>query len=199
MKSVIAGVLGLCVSACAPLPSAPSATPGAAIARMDTVVSRLEARSPECRMTRTLDGRAVCDNRPQRQDLVIAPPATTVMAEDTARAPTAAQPNTTEPALLPGQYLVIGSFSRLENALYWANFNADFGTEVQRVSVREPAMYRVVVGPLAANVTLPMQAILSAVGVGNSWQLAVCGEPGLHDRNGCVALPAANLAATAPL
>ena len=116
--------------------------------------------APDCRLRRTLDGRAVC---------------TTALPAAAATANLGPLPEApADIALAAGRYVVIGSFEELDNAVDWAGLNADFGAGIQRAPSFEPTMYRVLIGPLERTDGELMQAILDSVGVAESWQLSVC-------------------------
>jgi len=147
-----------------------------------TVTSRLEARNPACKVRRALDGRAIC-----------APNVALAKSADKPALKPIATPRVEHvDGLLPGEYLVIGSFNERQNAMNWASFNADFGTDVQPVPHLHSGMYRVVVGPLQSENTVPMREILAAVGAGNSWRLEVCGPTSVTPQ--CESITAAKLA-----
>jgi hypothetical protein len=169
MKSVVISLLAILCCACAQTSvrdtHQPHAAASAEPARMDAlVVSRLNAEHANCRIVRALDGRAICATRPAPANI-----RQIVSVAGTAEA----RPRDIAQALAAGDYLVIGSFSKLENATRWARYNADFGTTVQPIAHHGATMYRVVVGPLEGANSALMRDILSVVGLDDSWQLAM--------------------------
>ena len=98
----------------------------------------------------------------------------------------------------PGQYLVIGSFSDRDNAARWAEFNAEFGTEIYVANLARRPLYRVVVGPLEdTDSSAILREIFSAVGLTGSWQIAICG--GSASRDACPDLDDAGLTRVAEI
>ena len=189
MRSSIIAIFGLLGIGCAQTAVVDTTSPDPALSAqhiptMETVTSRLEAKTAGCEVVRALDGRAIC--------------AATSLPHPTA-APGDSSPSSDHDrddqwVLPPGEYLVIGSFAEHQNATNWAKFNADFGTDVQRVTRQKSAMYRVVVGPLEQDNTGPMREILTAVGAGPSWRLAVCPHSGGTADMACTLLGAEKLA-----
>ena len=196
MRSSIVAIFSLLVISCAQNAVVDTALPitpepvldTREIPTMETVTSRLEAKTTACEVVRALDGRVICAGA------TVPPPAA---ATTTAPGPRSSSGNFDgdhHRTLASGEYLVIGSFAERQNATNWANFNADFGTDVQRVPHRESTMYRVVVGPLEQDTTGPMREILAAVGAGTSWRLAVCTHPGGPADAACALLGSEKLA-----
>ena len=126
-------------------------------ARSDSIDATPTDTGKPCRVVRALDGHVVCARHEHRSVLRQAP----------------AQQQPRHPA--QGYYVVIGSFGDEQNATNWARFNRDFGTEVQRVALSEPAVYRVLVGPLSVAESHIMREILQTVGLDGTWRTAVCG------------------------
>lgn len=123
-----------------------------------------------CRMIRAIDGRAVCAPAPHQARAAAGIGFGSKPAADAGAASFARRPHA------PGQYLVIGSFESRENAERWARYNDEFGTDVLPVQNHGQTIYRVLVGPLERGSAPMMQEILEAVGLGNSWPLAICNE-----------------------
>jgi hypothetical protein len=201
MRSSIVAIFSLLGIGCAhnaavdtALPITPAPAVGTQeIPTMETVTSRLEAKSTACEVVRALDGRAICAGA-----TVPSPAAATTTAPGP-RSSSGNYDGDNHRALASGEYLVIGSFAERQNATNWANFNADFGTDVQRVPRRESTLYRVVIGPLEQDTTGPMREILAAVGAGTSWRLAVCTHSGVPTDAACTLLGSEKLAdATTP-
>ena len=125
---------------------------------MATLVQKSDVLNPDCRVRRALDGRVICATNPRVETAI------STSASDDAL------------DLLPGQYVVIGSFREHENAVRWARSNEEFATEIKPAPLTEPTMYRVVIGPLEQDTQAVMGDILRAVGVDESWRLSVCAD-----------------------
>ena len=98
----------------------------------------------------------------------------------------------------PGQYLVIGSFNDRDNALRWAEFNAEFGTGIYVATDAARQWYRVVVGPLdEADSPAILREIFVAVGLTESWYMAICGDPA--GPGGCPDLDSAHVTRVAEI
>ena len=129
----------------------------------------------DCKVLRALAGDPVCSGQAPalaaEQTQPALPPVTTVAAVAiTARAAHEATPRPSS----DGQYLVIGSFEKRENAEKWAAFNAEFGTDVRTGDVADRAVYRVLVGPMDREATTIMREILAAVGIRGPWRMSIC-------------------------
>lgn len=73
-----------------------------------------------------------------------------------------------------GQYLVIGSFEKRENAEKWAAFNAELRTDVRTGDIADRAVYRLLIGLMDREATTIMREILAAVGIRGPWRMSIC-------------------------
>ena len=206
MRSMVLWLWIPIFTACAgtPLESKHSAPAGLQAAAAATSAPTADRRgSPftrrDCALTRAIDGYVVCAPTIKATAPTGANrhgPALTVSLE---AVPPAAQSVESAPLQhRPGQYLVIGSFSDRDNAARWAEFNAEFGTEIYAANRDQRPLYRVLVGPLDdTDSPAILREIFSSVGLPGSWHIAICG--GSASRRACPDLDAAGLTRVAEI
>ena len=183
-------------------PGAPTVPDSASIPNDTQPVERTAYTSAkrDCDLTRAIDGYVVCapevkttphGTEPARDDRALNVPleAARLTAQSVPFEPVRNQ---------PGQYLVIGSFNDRDNALRWAEFNAEFGTEIYAARDAAHQWYRVVVGPLdEADSPTILREIFAAVGLTGSWRMAICGSSAVS--GDCPDLDSAHLALVAEI
>lgn len=166
MKPSLA-LLTIALAGCAGTPQtpAPAGSAGTAVTARSAPPSWPAPSRVDCPMVRAIDGRAECVS-----------PARLAARRTAPASPTPAFAGSSPEPAAGGDFVVIGSFLDRANAERWAAANDEFGTDIVLVPGRKP-LYRVVVGPLDPQDSAGlMDDILRSIGLGDSWEVALCAD-----------------------